>query len=331
MFTYDEKFALILFVTFALTMIVLTIYLSHNIQYNNKNVLNNMYIIHTNGELENTFKENYEKNKSKIGKYEFKYLNTKSSVDNLANEYNDIVNNIKNMYNNFDSFIVVCGSDTLTYKSSALSFMLENLNKPVIITTDKDLVSTLIIASDCKIPEVMVFSHGKLLRGNRTIQQNTDYFTSPNFPPLDISNSLQSPQEAIQIKLLDPTIKIGIVKIFPDMNENSLENFDNFDNFDGIIFEIYCSGGSHKSRKFLDKIKELAEKGVIMISVSQCHTVKNFDVDILLIEAGMLSGYDMTSSAAYAKLLFLLSNVKNKKIIGQLVEKSLRGEITNTI
>ena len=68
-----------------------------------------------------------------------------------------------------------------------------------------------------------------------------------------------------------------------------------------------------------------------MISVSQCHTVKNFDVDILLIEAGMLSGYDMTSSAAYAKLLFLLSNVKNKKIIGQLVEKSLRGEITNTI
>ena len=323
---YDDKIVLIIFVGFALTMIVVTIYLSHNIQYNNKNVLNNMCIIHPNGELDTTFKENYEKNK--IGKYEFKQY---SSSDNLAKQCNDIVNNIKNMYNNFDSFIVVCGSDTLTYKSSALSFMLENLNKPVIITTDKDLVSTLIIASDCKIPEVMVFSHGKLLRGNRTIQQNTDYFTSPNFPPLDISNSLQSPQEAIQIKLLDPTIKIGIVKIFPDMNENSLENFDNFDNFDGIIFEIYCSGGRHKSRKFLDKIKELAEKGVIMISVSQCHTVKNFDVDILLIEAGMLSGYDMTSSAAYAKLLFLLSNVKNKKIIGQLVEKSLRGEITNTI
>ena len=325
---YDNKIILIILVGFALAMIVITIYLSHNIQYNNKNVLNNMYIIHTNGELKNTFKENYEKNKSKIGKYEFKYLNTKSSVDNLANEYNDIVNNIKNMYNNFDSFIVVCGSDTLTYKSSALSFMLENLNKPVIITTDKDLVSTLIIASDCKIPEVMVFSHGKLLRGNRTIQQNTDYFTSPNFPPLDISNSLQSPQEAIQIKLLDPTIKIGIVKIFPDMNENSLENFDNFD---GIIFEIYCSGNIPTSPKFLDKINELAEKGVIMIAVSQCNTVKNFDVDILLIEAGMLSGYDMTSSAAYAKLLFLLSNVKNKKIIGQLVEKSLRGEITNTL
>lgn len=325
---YDNKIILIILVGFALAMIVITIYLSHNIQYNNKNVLNNMYIIHTNEELENTFKENYEKNKSKIGKYEFKYLNTKSSVDNLANEYNDIVNNIKNMYNNFDSFIVVCGSDTLTYKSSALSFMLENLNKPVIITTDKDLVSTLIIASDCKIPEVMVFSQSKLLRGNRTIQQNTDYFTSPNFPPLDISNSLQSPQEAIQIKLLDPTIKIGIVKIFPDMNENSLENFDNFD---GIIFEIYCSGNIPKSPEFLDTIKKLAEKGVIMIAVSQCHTVKNFDIDIHLLEAGMLSGYDMTSPAAYAKLLFLLSNVKDRKIIGQLVEKSLRGEITNKI
>ena len=112
------------------------------------------------------------------------------------------------------------------------------------------------------------------------------------------------------------------------MNEKSLENFDNFD---GIIFEIYCSGNIPTSPKFLDKIKELAEKGVIMISVSQCDNVNNFDVDIHLLENGMLSGYDMTSSAAYAKLLFLLSNVKNKKIIGQLVEKSLRGEITNKI
>ena len=320
---YDDKIVLIIFVGFALTMIVVTIYLSHNIQYNNKNVLNNMCIIHPNGELDTTFKENYEKNK--IGKYEFKQY---SSSDNLANEYNDIVNNIKNMYDNFDSFVVLCGSDTLTYKASCLSFMLENLSKPVLITTDKDLVSTLIIASNCKIAEVMVFSQEKLLRGNRTVQQNTDYFTSPNFPPLDMSNSLQSPQESIQIKLLDPRIKISLIKIFPDMNEKSLENFDNFD---GIIFEIYCSGNIPTSPKFLDKINELAEKGVIMISVSQCDNVNNFDVDIHLLENGMLSGYDMTSSAAYAKLLFLLSNVKNKKIIGQLVEKSLRGEITNKI
>ena len=143
-----------------------------------------------------------------------------------------------------------------------------------------------------------------------------------------MSNSLQEPQEAIQIKLLDPNIKIGLVKIFPDINENSLENLDNFD---GIVFEIYCSGNIPKSLKFLDTIKELAEKGIVMVEVSQCDTVNNFDVDIHLLENGMLSGYDMTSSAAYAKLLFLLSNVKNKKIIGQLVEKSLRGEITNTI
>jgi len=329
---YDDKIVLIILVGCALSMIVVTVYLSHNIQYNNKNVLNNMYIIHTYGvELDTTFKEKYEKyekHKSKIGKYEFKYLKPKSSsVDNLANECNDIVNNIKNMYDNFDSFVVLCESDTITYKASALSFMLENLNKPVIITTDKDLVSTFVIASNCKIPEVIVFSQGKLLRGSRTVQKNTDYFTSPNFPPLDMSNNLQASQEPMQIKLLDPKIKINLIKIFHSMNENSLENLDNLD---GIIFEIYCSGNILKKPAFMEQINKLAKKGVVMVAVSQCDIVNNFDVDISLLQAGMLSGYDMTSPAAYAKLLFLLSNIQDRKIIGQLVEKSLRGEMSNT-
>ena len=211
--------------------------------------------------------------------------------------------------------------NNLVYTASVLSFIVENLTKPVVLTSDQ-LIDTLKLVSHTKIPEVMINSNGKLLRGCRTMLTAGMDLSSPNYPELNESNALTLPTEKIKIQPLDPSIMVSIVRLFPGMDPKYL---DSLTNAPGIILETAGMEQTLTNPSFLKSINELAKKGVVIILVSE----NNSPMDLRLIEAGALSGMDMTTPAAYAKLLFLLGNVKEKKFIGQLVEQSFRGELTN--
>jgi L-asparaginase len=319
-----EKQALVFLTTAALASIVVSIYLGLNTHQKNKNVdSKKIYIIHTSGNIEKNFKENCN---TKSVKYDINsYQPQMNSCDISPNYWNVIAKDIFQKYNNYCAFVIVCGSDTMAYTASALSFMLENLSKPVIIT-DRNLKLAAKLASKTKIPEVMIEVEGKLLRGCRTIHKSLEYFTSPNYPYLDSYNCLEHPSEKFQIKFVDPNINILVVKVFPGISDISL-NFSD-DDVSGIVLEIYESGNAPNSKNFINAIKKLIKKGVVIVAVSQCEKVLQFDIDKNLLQAGVIAGNDMTTPAAYAKLYFLLSNVKNKDLIYQLMEKTFRGEMT---
>lgn len=318
-----EKQALVFLTTAALASIVVSIYFGLNTHQKNQNLISKkIYIIHTSGNIDNNFKEN-----SKSVKYDIhSYQPQMNSSDISPNDWNVIAADVLKKYNNYYAFVIVCGSDTMAYTASALSFMLENLSKPVILT-DRNVNSAVKLALKTKIPEVMIKVEGKLLRGCRTIHKSLEYFTSPSYPYLEPYNCLEHPRENFQIKFVDPNINILIVKVFPGISDISL-NFSDDDMVSGIVLEIYESGNAPNSKKFINAIKKLIKKGVVIVAVSQCEEVLKFELNKNLLEAGVISGNDMTTPATYAKLYFLLSNVKNRNLIYQLMEKTFRGEMT---
>jgi L-asparaginase len=320
--TKDEKSKLIFLITAALGATAISIYLSVNIQKNNEDILSNkIHVIHTSGEIEDEFRKNY----GKIGLRPsvVSYQPLQKSSDIVPNDWNTIATDIGKKYNNYDAFVIVCGKDTLTYTASALSFMMENLGKPIIFT-DGEVLSAVKLASSTRIPEVMIASEGQLLRACRTIHKSLDYFSSPQYPPLDSMNCLQFTEESMKITFVNPKITVSVIKVFPGMTDTS---FQVSKKVNGIVLEMYGNGTGPTSEKILNAISLLTKKGVVIIGVSQCDEIFNMDVNIQFLEAGVLSGGDMTTEAAYAKLYFLLSNVEDKKIIGQLMEKSFRGEM----
>ena len=325
----NEKLVLLIYVVLAIIMLCSSLYFATSIQQRNKTLLTNrIHVIHTSGDIEEDFQEKYNKNSDKIGYFDVDSYNpTINSSTIVPNDWNNIANDILTSYDKYDGFIIVTGKDTMTYTASALAFMLENLNKPVILT-DKQLLEALILLSQTKIGEVMILSQGKLLRGCRSILKSTEYFDSPNFPPLNNKNALTVGKEPMNVKYVNPKINVILVKVFPGMDSKYLSSLATNNEIHGIVFEIYSSGNIPTDKNILSIINTLAKKGVVMIAVLQCNSIDKKDIDVRLLEAGVLSGGDMTTSAAFAKLHFLLGNVKEKKLIGKLIEQSFRGEMT---
>lgn len=266
-------------------------------------------------------------------------------------------------YSKYDGFVVLHGTDTMSYSASALSFMLENLEKPVVFTgsqlpigmlrTDgkENLISSIEIAASKRedgrpmVPEVCIYFESQLYRGNRTTKYNAENFRafrSANYPLLaEVGIHIRfNPSVIMYPKKWGTQLKVNrnidtnlvIIKVIPGISENILRGMLSIPGLRGVILETFGSGNAPTSKWFLSCIKDTIAKGIIVLNVTQCHAGK-VDMDAYatgkaLKDAGVVSGYDSTTEAAVAKLYFLMGQyLDNRKVI-QCLEKNIRGEIT---
>jgi len=271
-----------------------------------------------------------------------------------------IVEVIETNYEEYDGFVILHGSDTMAYTASALSFMLENLNKPVIITGSQlplgvlrtdgrdNFITAIEIAAATidetpVVPEVCIYFENKLMRGNRTMKYNAENFNafvSGNIPELaNVGVYIRYNHHEI----LKPNFKklkvhknldqnIGILKIFPGITENYIRTVFSTPNLKAIIIETFGSGNAPTYPWFLKLLKENVEKGVIVLNITQCiaGTVDQgkYETSAELSSIGVVGGGDMTVEAAVTKLMYLFGRYSNRQTIIELLQRSLRGEMT---
>ncbi len=270
-----------------------------------------------------------------------------------------LANLIDDNYNQYDGFVILHGSDTMAFTASALSFMLEGLNKPVIFTgsqlpiseirTDarENLISALEIASarlndNARVPEVCIYFDDKLFRANRTFKYNSakfEAFRSPNYPVLVEAGVHLKFNDADVRKCSDCTIKvhkqlnnsINILKLYPGINEQIVHSILN-SNAKAIIMETFGSGNTTTAPWFLNCLKSAIKKGKIILDISQCKVgaveLGRYETSTALKEMGVVSGFDMTFEAAVTKLMFLLARGYTDEKVARLLETNLRGELT---
>jgi L-asparaginase len=265
-------------------------------------------------------------------------------------------------YEKYDGFVVLHGSDTMSYTASAISFMFENLNKPIIFTgsqlpigdlrTDakENLITSIQIASsqvDEKpiITEVCLYFEYKLYRANRTTKINAEHFeafSSPNYPPLaesgvhlKFNNDLlfKPQQEGDLIVRKKLNNNIAILKMFPGITESLVKSFLDTKGLKGVILETYGSGNAPTKKWFVEALKNAIKKGIYIVDVTQCVggsvILGQYETSTQLQELGLISGFDITTESAVAKMMYLLGVELNDHKFEELFIKSLRGEMSN--
>lgn len=303
--------------------------------------------------------------KIKMLNYEIDNLQFNNPIDssNVQPEHwNRIAHAIEANYPNYDGFVVLHGTDTMAYTASALSFMLENLHKPVIITgsqlpigevrTDgeENLITALQVAAarnahgSAMVQEVAILFENNLWRGNRSTKisaDNFDAFASHNYPALariglDIKfdeSKMHRMQEKRPLKVhyaMDTNVLV--VELFPGISEGLLKHIFSAPKLKAVVLKTYGAGNAPSEEWFTSIIDDAVERGIVVVNVTQC--VKRavheaiYDTGNWLVESGVVNGLDITSEAAITKLMYLFGLGLSADEVKEYMTYSLCGEVT---
>lgn len=278
-----------------------------------------------------------------------------------TNTWIELLDIIELNYQDFDGFVILHGSDTMAYSASALSFMLENVNKPIIFTgsqlpigkirTDgkENLITAIEIAAAKEngkpiVPEVAIYFEYSLYRGNRTTKisaENFEAFHSPNYPLLAEAGvhikynrfAIRKKDDCELVVRKKINNSVASIKLFPGIHAKAFEAIAAIKGLKGLIIETFGSGNAPMQNWLSESLMQLQKKGVIILNITQCTTGSvmqgKYQTGAHLEKCGVLSGKDMTFEAAITKLMYLISceelSLEEQK---KLVESNLRGEIS---
>lgn len=270
---------------------------------------------------------------------------------------------IEDHYDRYEGFVILHGTDTMAYSASALSFMLENLSKPVIFTgsqlpigmlrTDgkENLISSIEIAAAQenglpRVPEVCIFFENKLLRANRTTKFSAEHFNafhSFNYPALAEAginirfntSAIRYPSSEVPKPLRIYTqmdTNVASLKIFPGIQESTVRHILSTPHLRSVILETFGSGNAPTAPWFIDALRDAIDRGLLIVNRSQCLSgsveMEKYQTGKLLKKVGVLSGYDLTFEAALTKMYFLQGKYFDNKALFFNLLKSIRGELT---
>lgn len=271
----------------------------------------------------------------------------------------DIARVIRDNYEKYDGFVILHGTDTMTYTATALSFLLENLDKPVIVTGSQlsisqprsdavqNLVTSLTLAAPKSfnlplIPEVCIYFNNVILRGNRARKvSSSSYsgFATPNYPPIGEAGEYIKINTNLIRKLptegffINENLEKNVIlfDIFPGITPKILNSIFSIDGLKGIVFRTYGAGNAPTNKDFLREIeKAICEKNLVIVNVTQCNQgmvrMGLYDASTALLKLGVISGMDMTPEAALVKMMFLFGQGYDVETVKEQMQKDLRGE-----